>query len=186
MAGSWRHADRARGTFLGNPCTLSPLPAASLRQHTLPQPHTRPRTPPRNPHANPPHTPAHPLPIPCRSPTPAEKLRLLALDGERRFPDFDYDVEAEIESYRAIAEQIRPYVRDTVHALNEWVAEGRKVLVEGANATMLDLDFGTYPFVTSSNPSIGGVLIGLGLAPSKLGAIVGVVRGRGAGLCRGR
>jgi hypothetical protein len=48
-------------------------------------------------------------------------------------------------------------------------------LIEGANATMLDIDFGTYPFVTSSNPSIGGVLTGLGLAPNKLGAVIGVV-----------
>ena len=51
------------------------------------------------------------------------------------------------------------------------------MLIEGANATMLDIDFGTYPFVTSSNPSIGGVLSGLGIAPNKLGAIIGVVSG---------
>lgn len=47
--------------------------------------------------------------------------------------------------------------------------------MEGANATMLDIDFGTYPFVTSSNPSIGGVISGLGLAPNKYNAIIGVV-----------
>lgn len=54
--------------------------------------------------------------------------------------------------------------------------QGRKILIEGANATMLDIDFGTYPFVTSSNPSIGGVLTGLGIAPNRLGAVIGVVR----------
>ncbi|KAK2080868.1 hypothetical protein QBZ16_000722 [Prototheca wickerhamii] len=106
----------------------------------------------------------------------ASRLRQLALDGQRRFARFDYDVEAEIASYREIAEQVRPFVTDTVHALNSWAAEGRQILVEGANATMLDLDFGTYPYVTSSNPSIGGVLIGLGLAPRRLGAIVGVAK----------
>lgn len=106
----------------------------------------------------------------------ASRLRQLALDGQRRFARFDYDVEAEIASYREIAEQVRPFVMDTVHALNSWAAEGRQILVEGANATMLDLDFGTYPYVTSSNPSIGGVLIGLGLAPRRLGAIVGVAK----------
>jgi adenylosuccinate synthase len=53
------------------------------------------------------------------------------------------------------------------------------VLIEGANATMLDIDFGTYPFVTSSNPSIGGIVSGLGLAPSKFDAIIGVVGPRG-------
>ncbi|KAL6768109.1 hypothetical protein ACKKBF_B37840 [Auxenochlorella protothecoides x Auxenochlorella symbiontica] len=106
----------------------------------------------------------------------AAKLRALALDGQRRFADFDYDVEAEIASYRAIAARIAPYVSDTVHALNEWADEGRSILVEGANATMLDLDFGTYPYVTSSNPSIGGVVVGLGLAPRRLGATIGVAK----------
>ena len=64
---------------------------------------------------------------------------------------------------------------DTIHYVNEAYESGKRVLVEGANATMLDLDFGTYPFVTSSNPSIGGVAAGLGLAPSKFEAIIGVV-----------
>jgi len=52
---------------------------------------------------------------------------------------------------------------------------GKRILIEGANATMLDIDFGTYPFVTSSNPSIGGIVTGLGLAPNKFDAIIGVV-----------
>lgn len=53
---------------------------------------------------------------------------------------------------------------------------GKRILIEGANATMLDLDYGTYPFVTSSNPSVGGIATGLGLAPSRFNAIIGVVR----------
>ena len=53
---------------------------------------------------------------------------------------------------------------------------GKRILIEGANATMLDLDFGTYPYVTSSNPSIGGVIAGLGIAPQKLQSVIGVVR----------
>jgi adenylosuccinate synthase len=53
---------------------------------------------------------------------------------------------------------------------------GRRILIEGANATMLDVDFGTYPYVTSSNPSIGGVISGLGIAPNRLGAIIGVAK----------
>jgi hypothetical protein len=57
--------------------------------------------------------------------------------------------------------------------------EGRRILIEGANATMLDLDFGTYPYVTSSNPSIGGVASGLGLPPNRMGAIIGVVSSAG-------
>jgi adenylosuccinate synthase len=53
---------------------------------------------------------------------------------------------------------------------------GKRILVEGANATMLDLDFGTYPFVTSSNPSLGGVCSGLGLAPNKFESVIGVAK----------
>ncbi len=55
-------------------------------------------------------------------------------------------------------------------------SQGKRILIEGANATMLDLDFGTYPYVTSSNPSVGGVATGLGLAPGKFNAIVGVAK----------
>ena len=106
----------------------------------------------------------------------ADKLRKLSLDGEQRFKDFDYDVEADIAMYREIAATVAPFVADTVHLINDWAASGRRILIEGANATMLDLDFGTYPFVTSSNPSIGGILTGLGIAPNRLGAIIGVAK----------
>jgi adenylosuccinate synthase len=106
----------------------------------------------------------------------AEKLRKLALDGSRRFGEgFNYDVEADIKLYHQLAERVMPYVVDTVEYLHAALAEGKRVLIEGANATMLDLDFGTYPYVTSSNPSIGGIATGLGLPPSAYGAVVGVV-----------
>lgn len=59
--------------------------------------------------------------------------------------------------------------------INDAYDNGKRILIEGANATMLDLDFGTYPYVTSSNPSIGGVAVGLGLSPNKFEAIIGVV-----------
>ena len=71
--------------------------------------------------------------------------------------------------------QVAPLIGDSVEYLNQAWESGKRILVEGANATMLDLDFGTYPFVTSSNPSIGGVASGLGLAPTKFEAIIGVV-----------
>lgn len=67
-------------------------------------------------------------------------------------------------------------ITDSVQVVNEAHDGGKRILIEGANATMLDLDFGTYPYVTSSNPSIGGVISGLGLAPQKLQTIIGVVR----------
>eukprot|EP00955_Chlamydomonas_euryale_P105880 365665-Chlamydomonas_euryale.AAC.14 len=83
---------------------------------------------------------------------------------------------ADIAAYRKIAETVKPLITDTVEYINSAHEAGRRILIEGANATMLDIDFGTYPFVTSSNPSIGGIATGLGLAPSKFDAVIGVVR----------
>ena len=84
-------------------------------------------------------------------------------------------MQADVKEYKEIAKKVLPLVGDTVELINDAWDEGKRILVEGANATMLDLDFGTYPFVTSSNPSIGGVASGLGLAPTKFQAIIGVV-----------
>ncbi|KAG1679535.1 hypothetical protein FOA52_011137 [Chlamydomonas sp. UWO 241] len=106
----------------------------------------------------------------------ADKLRKLSVDGEKRFAEYNYDVEADIAEYKKIAETVKPLITDTVEYLNSAFESGKRILIEGANATMLDLDFGTYPYVTSSNPSIGGIATGLGLAPSKYKAIVGVVK----------
>jgi adenylosuccinate synthase len=74
------------------------------------------------------------------------------------------------------AERIKPLVKETVYYLYKSVKNGKKVLVEGANAALLDIDFGTYPYVTSSNCSIGGVCTGLGLPPSVIGEIIAVVK----------
>lgn len=67
-------------------------------------------------------------------------------------------------------------MRETVQYLHQALKDGKKVLVEGANAAMLDIDFGTYPYVTSSNCSIGGVCTGLGLPPNTIGEVIGVVK----------
>jgi len=63
---------------------------------------------------------------------------------QRMFPDLQVDVEAEVVRYKAFAERIRPYVVESVSYLHSALRRGRKVLVEGANAAMLDIDFGTY------------------------------------------
>lgn len=106
----------------------------------------------------------------------AEKLRKLAMDGKKRFEDMSYDVEEDIAMYTSLAAKLKPYVGDTIELLNDAYDQGKRILIEGANATMLDIDFGTYPYVTSSNPAIGGIANGLGLAPSKYDAVVGVVK----------
>ena len=74
------------------------------------------------------------------------------------------------------ADRIRPLVKETVHYLYKAIKDGKKILVEGANAALLDIDFGTYPYVTSSNCSIGGVCTGLGLPPTVIGEIIAVVK----------
>lgn len=86
------------------------------------------------------------------------------------------DVEAELGRYKQLAEKVRPFVTETVSLMHGYLADNKRILVEGANASMLDIDFGTYPFVTSSNCSIGGVLTGLGIPPARIGDVFGVVK----------
>jgi adenylosuccinate synthase len=86
------------------------------------------------------------------------------------------EVESILQQYLGYAEILRPYVTDTSVVLNESIDEGRRVLFEGAQGVMLDIDQGTYPFVTSSNPSAGGVCIGSGVGPSKISTVIGVAK----------
>jgi adenylosuccinate synthase len=84
------------------------------------------------------------------------------------------DFQEILEQYKVFAEQIRPMVGDTAHLLNSMMSEGKSVLFEGAQGTMLDIDFGTYPFVTSSSAAAGGACTGTGVAPTKIDGIIGV------------
>jgi len=104
------------------------------------------------------------------------KFRILASNFEASFPDLKVDKEAEIERYKVFAERVRPMMVESVSYLHSKMAAGQRVLVEGANAAMLDIDFGTYPYVTSSNCSIGGVCTGLGIPPKMVGDVYGVVK----------
>lgn len=107
-----------------------------------------------------------------------QKLRKLAAEEQRRFSSLKYDVERDIILYQELALKLRPMVVDSIDYLHTFLVNNPSatVLVEGANALMLDLDFGTYPYVTSSNTGIGGVLTGLGLPPSKINNTYGVVK----------
>jgi len=86
------------------------------------------------------------------------------------------DAEEIIREYEGYAKRLRPFVCDTIALLNAQVNAGKKILFEGAQATMLDIDYGTYPYVTSSHPISGGVGIGAGIAPKKINTVVGVVK----------
>ncbi|GAA6024425.1 hypothetical protein JCM11491_001730, partial [Sporobolomyces phaffii] len=87
-----------------------------------------------------------------------------------------YDTEGEILRYKELARRLKPFVVDGPSFIHDALRSNKRILVEGANALMLDLDFGTYPFVTSSATGIGGVCTGLGLPPRAIGETVGVVK----------
>jgi len=77
---------------------------------------------------------------------------------------------------RRWAEQLRPYARPTEQIVQDRLADGKRVLLEGAQGTLLDLDHGSYPYVTSSSPSIGGACTGLGLNPQAIKGVLGVFK----------
>jgi adenylosuccinate synthase len=78
------------------------------------------------------------------------------------------------DEYDAFADRIRPMVRDTAMLLNRAIGEGQSVMFEGAQGSMLDIDHGTYPFVTSSNATAGGACTGTGVAPTRISGVIGV------------
>jgi adenylosuccinate synthase len=80
------------------------------------------------------------------------------------------------DDYAAAAERIRPFVTDTAVLLNDAIREGKSVMFEGAQGTMLDIDHGTYPFVTSSSSTAGGAVIGTGVGPTNIGTVIGVTK----------
>jgi len=109
-----------------------------------------------------------------------ERLRINLEEKNRSFVKM-YDstaIEFEdiFEEYYQYGQEIKQYVCDTSVVLNDALDDGKRVLFEGAQGVMLDIDQGTYPFVTSSNPVAGGVTIGSGVGPSKIDKVVGVCK----------
>jgi adenylosuccinate synthase len=80
------------------------------------------------------------------------------------------------DEYAAAAEQVRPFVADTGRMLNQILAQGGSVMFEGAQGTMLDIDHGTYPFVTSSSATAGGAATGTGVGPTAIGTVISVTK----------
>ncbi len=101
-----------------------------------------------------------------------QKNHLLVKVYNRRAIEVDQVLE-EIGAYK---DKIKPFVADTSRVINDALDEDKTVLFEGAQATMLDVDHGTYPFVTSSNPTAGGVCAGAGIGPTRIGRVIGVVK----------
>jgi adenylosuccinate synthase len=101
-----------------------------------------------------------------------EKNRILP----RVYNTLPMDPQEIIDEYLAYAERLEPHVADTSLLLHNAIKQGQEVLFEGAQATLLDIDHGTYPFVTSSNPTAGGAIVGSGVGPKTIDEIVGVAK----------
>ena len=86
------------------------------------------------------------------------------------------DVEEIVNEYLDFDKQIDKYIKDVPQYLNQSIEEGKSVLFEGAQGALLDVDFGTYPFVTSSNPTSGGACTGTGVPPTKVSSVFGIVK----------
>ena len=100
----------------------------------------------------------------------AENVEIVAKGGDA------LDVDEIVDRFDGLGRRLAPYVVDTIGLLHEALADGQHVLLEGAQATFLDLDHGTYPYVTSSNPTAGGACAGSGLGPRDIGRIVGITK----------
>ena len=87
-----------------------------------------------------------------------------------------YTVDQICETYLPYAERLRPYIIESSRFLNECIDEGKNILFEGSQATMLDIDFGTYPFVTSSNCTAGGAITGSGVGPKHVDRVLGIAK----------
>ncbi len=86
------------------------------------------------------------------------------------------DLEKVVSEYFSLDKALTPYIADTTYILNDAIRAGKEVLIEGAQGALLDVDHGTYPFVTSSNPVSGGACTGLGIPPTAINNIIGVVK----------
>lgn len=104
------------------------------------------------------------------------RFRALVASTAKRYTHFQYDIEGELQRYKGYANELAEYVVDAVQFMHSALASKKRILVEGANALMLDLDYGTYPFVTSSNTAVGGVCTGLAIPPPHIRRVIGVVK----------
>lgn len=106
----------------------------------------------------------------------SRKALLKFYDPDNRDIDKVLDFGTIYETYSSYGQRLRPFVCDTITLLHKALEQNKKVIVEGAQATLLDIDFGSYPYVTSSNPTIGGILTGTGLSASDIGNVYGIIK----------
>ena len=102
--------------------------------------------------------------------------RLKARNWEEALPGNGLKIEDVIEEYLDYGQKMKDYITDTSLYVNESIRAGKKIIMEGAQGTLLDVDHGTYPFVTSSNPISGAACVGAGIGPNKIDQVIGVVK----------
>ncbi len=103
-------------------------------------------------------------------------LRIKNLLIKEFFGEKGFDFNELFEKALSWGERLKPYIANTTAYMKKAIKEGKSILYEGAQGTMLDIDHGTYPYVTSSNPTIGGIMTGLGVPPSAISEVVAVVK----------
>jgi len=104
------------------------------------------------------------------------KLTNLVNFYKKMYPSLAVDPKEETQKYLEWGQKIEHMIVDSVDYINNAYEGGKKIMIEGANATMLDVDFGTWPYVTSSNASIGGAITGLGISPNKIDGVIGIMK----------
>lgn len=90
--------------------------------------------------------------------------------------EVQYTIAESVQQYVDAAERIRPFIQDTIQYLNRRLRDGARILCEGGQGTLLDVDHGSYPFVTSSSPSVGGAMTGLGIGPTYVDRVIGIAK----------
>lgn len=110
-------------------------------------------------------------------PDKARRRIMMANEELARYGAPQVDVEKTLADFLAAADFLRPFIGDTIALLHKALAEGKNVLFEGAQGFYLDIDFGTYPFVTSSNTCAAGSCTGSGMPPSRIDRVIGVTKG---------
>ena len=104
-----------------------------------------------------------------------DRIKLGIQQGEID-PEESEQLKKEVKTFLLAAKRLAPLLDDTIATLHQAIAEGRDILFEGAQGTLLDLDMGTFPYVTSSHPTVGGIATGLGVPAQKIGRLVGVFK----------
>ena len=95
---------------------------------------------------------------------------------KKMYGKFKYDADKELFMLKEMAQRIKPMIIDSAYYLNQALNNKKKILFEGANGALLDIDHGTYPFVTSSNSTIGGIISGTGVGATKIDKVIGIMK----------